>query len=56
MSDMYVEEPCTRDSIGMQRTSKKLCMKFCGNLAVGFSDSLKYLSTWDICFQKFNVS
>lgn len=38
------------------RTSKKLCMKFCGSFAPAFSVSLKYFIMCDICFQKFNVS
>ena len=35
----------------IDRTSKKPLMKFLGKLALGSSSALKYLRTWDSCFQ-----
>jgi hypothetical protein len=40
----------------MLHTSKKPLMKLLGNLALGSSSARKYLSTCDVCFQKFRVS
>jgi hypothetical protein len=37
-------------------TSKKPLMKLGCSLAFGSSSARKYLRTWDVCFQKFNVS
>lgn len=40
-----------RSETPLIQTSKNACIKFSGNLAVGFSVSLKYFMTCGTCFQ-----
>ena len=47
---------CMILALSCAQTSRKLCIKFSGKRAVGFSSSRKYFITCDICFQKFRVS